>query len=77
VHNTQETRISTLLDYGEPDGPSAMAKLVGIPCAVAALFVLDGTIAQPGILAPLTPEINNPLMEELRKYDIQCYEQTI
>lgn len=39
-----ETRTSTLCEYGTPGGYSAMAKLVGVPCAVAVKFVLDGTI---------------------------------
>lgn len=42
-------------------GYSAMAKLVGVPCAVAVLKVLDGTIKEKGILAPMTPELNNPM----------------
>ena len=50
---------------------------MGIPCAVAVLFVLDGTIAEKGILAPMTPEINDPLIKELKKYGIECKEQTL
>jgi saccharopine dehydrogenase (NADP+, L-glutamate forming) len=29
--------------------------------------VLDGTISEKGILAPMTPRINNPLMKELKE----------
>ena len=32
---TTETRTSTLVDYGDVNGYSSMAKLVGVPCAVA------------------------------------------
>ena len=32
---TKETRTSTLCDYGDPKGYSAMARLVGVPCAIA------------------------------------------
>ncbi|MCJ1482935.1 Saccharopine dehydrogenase [NADP(+), L-glutamate-forming] [Schaereria dolodes] len=73
----KETRTSTLVEYGDPNGYSAMAKLVGIPCGIAVKQVLDGTISQKGILAPYTPEINNPLMEELKKYGIELKEQTV
>ncbi|CAG8750567.1 974_t:CDS:2, partial [Dentiscutata heterogama] len=31
----KETLTSTLLEYGNPPGPSAMAKLVGTPCGIA------------------------------------------
>ncbi|KAI9782027.1 MAG: Saccharopine dehydrogenase [NADP(+), L-glutamate-forming] [Peltula sp. TS41687] len=73
----KETRTSTLVEYGDPQGFSAMARLVGIPCAVATKLVLDGTISQKGVLAPLTPEINQPLMDELKKYGIECIEKTV
>lgn len=29
--------------------------------------VLDGVISEKGILAPMTPEINNPLIKELKE----------
>jgi len=73
----KETRTSTLVEYGDPKGYSAMAKLVGIPCGVAVKQVLDGTISEKGILAPMTSKINNPLMEELKKYGIVMIEKTI
>ncbi|OHW96127.1 saccharopine dehydrogenase [Colletotrichum incanum] len=65
---TKQTRLSTLCEYGstEPNGYSAMAKLVGIPCAVAVKQVLDGTLAEKGILAPMSSKINDPLIEELK-----------
>ncbi|RFU33563.1 hypothetical protein B7463_g2784, partial [Scytalidium lignicola] len=73
---SKETRTSTLVEYGDPKGYSAMAKLVGIPCGVAVKQVLDGTISEKGILAPMTPKINDPLMEELKKYGITMLEKT-
>jgi saccharopine dehydrogenase (NADP+, L-glutamate forming) len=68
---------STLLDYGDPNGYSSMAKLVGIPCGVAAQQVLDGIISTPGILAPLNEKINGPLMETLKKEGIECKEEIV
>ena len=74
---SKETRTSTLVEYGDPKGYSAMAKLVGVPCGVAVKQVLDGTISEKGILAPLTSKINDPLMAELKKYGIVLVEKTI
>ncbi|MCJ1293912.1 Saccharopine dehydrogenase [NADP(+), L-glutamate-forming] [Xylographa carneopallida] len=74
---SKETRTSTLCDYGDPSGYSAMAKLVGVPCAVAVKLVLDGTISETGILAPMSPKINDPLMAELKKYSIEMREETL
>lgn len=73
----KETRTSTLVDYGDPNGYSSMAKLVGVPCGIAVKQVLDGTISEKGILAPLSPKINDPLIEELKKYGIELKEQTL
>lgn len=73
----KETRTSTLVDYGDPKGYSSMAKLVGVPCGVAVKQVLDGTISEKGILAPMSPKINNPLIKELKKYGIELKEQTL
>ncbi|RDA86999.1 hypothetical protein CP532_6732 [Ophiocordyceps camponoti-leonardi (nom. inval.)] len=76
---TKQTRLSTLCDYGstEPGGYSAMAKLVGVPCAVAVKQVLDGTLSEKGVLAPMSSKINDPLIKELKKYGISCKEEIV
>jgi saccharopine dehydrogenase (NADP+, L-glutamate forming) len=75
---SRETRTSTLCEYGDPKGYSAMAKLVGVPCAVAVKQVLSGQLADKGVLAPMYAKINNPLMKELEeKYGITMVEKTI
>ncbi|CAK1360447.1 unnamed protein product [Cercospora beticola] len=77
----KEMRTSTLAEYGEPEGSggySAMAKLVGVPCAVAVLLVLNGKIQQKGVLAPVTPELVEPIRVELKeKYGIELKEKTL
>jgi saccharopine dehydrogenase (NADP+, L-glutamate forming) len=75
---SKEIRTSTLADYGEIGGYSAMAKLVGVPCAVAVQQVLDGTISEKGVLAPMSPELCRPLMKTLTdKYGIAFKEKSI
>jgi saccharopine dehydrogenase (NADP+, L-glutamate forming) len=75
---SKETRTSTLVEYGDPNGYSAMAKLVGVPCGVAILQVLNGTIKERGVLAPMDEKVNAPLMKELKeKYGIFLTEKTI
>ncbi|PYH99839.1 saccharopine dehydrogenase [Aspergillus ellipticus CBS 707.79] len=77
---TKQTRTSTLVEYGstEPSGYSAMAKLVGVPCAVAVKQVLNGTIAEKGVLAPMNSKLNDPLIKELKeKYGIACKEEIV
>ncbi|KAH9909985.1 Saccharopine dehydrogenase [Xylariomycetidae sp. FL2044] len=75
---SRETRTSTLCEYGDPKGYSAMAKLVGMPCGVAVKQVLDGTISEKGVLAPMSSKINDPIMKELKeKYGIYLEEKTL
>jgi saccharopine dehydrogenase (NADP+, L-glutamate forming) len=77
----KETRTSTLAEYGEPEGSggySAMAKLVGVPCAVAVQMVLNGEIKDKGILAPVTPELSEPIRLKLaEQYGIELTEKTL
>lgn len=75
---TTETRTSTLVEYGDPKGYSAMAKLVGVPCGVAVKQVLDGTISERGVLAPYQWSLCEPIMKELKeKYGIYLVEKTV
>lgn len=78
ANGTTETRTSTLIDYGNPEGYSSMAKLVGVPCAVACQQILDGTLSKVGLLAPMSSEINDPIMKTLKDdYGIYLTEKTI
>lgn len=55
-----------------------MARLVGVPCGVAVKQVLNGTISDRGILAPMNTKLNDPLIKELKEeYGIECIEKTI
>lgn len=77
ANGTKETRTSTLCEYGDPKGYSAMARLVGVPCAVAVQQVLDGKISQRGVIAPMSPEVVEPLRLELKeKYGIEMKEKS-
>ena len=77
----KEMRTSTLCNYGEPEGSggySAMARLVGVPCAVTVLMILNGEIKQKGILAPVTPELSEPIRIKLKEqYGIELAEKTL
>lgn len=49
-----------------------------MPCGVAVKQVLSGQISERGILAPMNPKINDPIMKELKeKYGIFMVEKTI
>jgi spermidine synthase / saccharopine dehydrogenase (NADP+, L-glutamate-forming) len=64
----QDTLTSTLHTYGSPSGHSAMAYTVGLPCGIATQLVLDGVLKTPGVHAPYSKEICDPIREHLEKY---------
>jgi spermidine synthase len=69
---------STLLDYGVPNGTTSMAKLVGVPCAIATRLILEGNTAlkQKGkIVAPYSAEVCDPIRIELEKEGIALQER--
>ncbi|KAF9897242.1 saccharopine dehydrogenase (NADP+, L-glutamate-forming) [Lobosporangium transversale] len=74
---TKQTRTSTILEYGNPEGASAMARLVGMPCGVATQLVLDGVINKPGILAPMSSDINDPLIKAIEAEGVVCHEEIL
>lgn len=78
ANGEEETRTSTLVDVGDPNGYSSMAKLVGVPCAVATQQILDGTLSTPGLHAPMSSKINDPIMKTLKDvYGIYLEEKTL
>lgn len=75
---TTEVRTSTLIDYGKVGGYSSMAATVGYPVSIATKLVLSGDIKGPGLVAPYSPEINDPIMKALKEnYGIYLTEKTI
>lgn len=78
---SKTTRTATLLEYGAPfhtgQGPSAMARLVGVPAGIATQLVLDGKINTPGVLAPYDRALVDILLEEVEKENIYVVEKDL
>lgn len=66
----RETHFSTLLEFGEPNGTTAMAKTVGVPCGIAVQLILDGKLNKKGVIAPMTMDICEPLITALEAENI-------
>jgi len=66
---------STLIDFGIPQGDSAMARTVSLPAAIATRLILEGVITQPGVHIPVTAKIYNPVLDELAQLKIVCRER--
>jgi saccharopine dehydrogenase (NADP+, L-glutamate forming) len=72
----KEKITSTLIDYGIPQGDSAMSRTVGLPAAIGAALILKGKIKDTGVHIPANPTIYEPALDELEKLDIVCKEKS-
>ncbi|MGZ3845517.1 MAG: saccharopine dehydrogenase C-terminal domain-containing protein [Flavisolibacter sp.] len=66
--------LSTLIVKGENDVHTAMAKTVGLPLGIATRLVLNGTISSGGLRVPVSKEIYEPVLAELKFHGIEFNE---
>jgi len=71
----EQSITSTLIDFGVPDGTTAMARTVGTPAAVGARMILEGQIELTGVQIPVLPEIYGPVLDELERLGIAFEER--
>jgi len=77
ANGEEEIITSTLEMYGTPGGHSAMAVTVGVPCGIATQLVLDGVLNKPGVQAPYTKDVCDPLIELLEKEGLGMVEARV
>ena len=65
---------SNMVIIGEDQTHTAMAKTVGLPVAMAALKILNEEITTPGVQIPISKEVYEPILEELKGHDISFKE---
>ena len=63
-----------MVAFGIPEGDSAMARTVSLPAAIGVRRILEGEITATGVLRPVTPEIYEPILDELTELGIECRE---
>ena len=68
---------ASMVVMGENSVQTAMAKAVGIPLAIAAKLLLMGKILQRGVVIPVSKEIYEPVLSELKTVGIELNEQEI
>ena len=61
---------ATMVNIGKDQTETAMARTVGLPVGIAALKILNGAITTPGVQLPITPEVYQPILEELSRNGI-------
>ncbi len=68
---------ASLAVIGHDQRHTAMARTVGLPIAMACKLVLNGAIADRGVLLPLKPVIYDPVLDELEKLGIVFREEEV
>ncbi len=66
---------SQMVDFGQPDGFTAIAKTVGLPAAIAAKLILTGKLEMKGCHIPTHPGIYKVVLEELKESGIKFNEK--
>lgn len=74
--NGQKKQIdATMVNIGDDQTHTAMARTVGLPVGIAAIKILNGEISTPGVQLPITKEVYGPILKELESYGIVFREE--
>ncbi|XP_050705954.1 alpha-aminoadipic semialdehyde synthase, mitochondrial-like [Eriocheir sinensis] len=69
----QEVKGITLVEYGDPEGFSAMARTVGLPAAMCVRMLLGGELQTRGCVLPLRKDIYSTLLTRLQAEGINAH----
>lgn len=75
LNGKKEQVKSSMVCIGDDQTYTAMAKTVGLPVGIAAIQILNGTIKTPGVLLPISKEIYEPILSELKENGIVFTEE--
>ncbi|WP_299217727.1 saccharopine dehydrogenase C-terminal domain-containing protein [uncultured Dokdonia sp.] len=68
---------ATMVNIGNDQVETAMARTVGLPVAMATLRILNGDITTPGVQLPIRKEVYAPILKELEEYGITFKEYDV
>jgi saccharopine dehydrogenase-like NADP-dependent oxidoreductase len=71
----KEVITSKLIDYGEINGDTSIARTVALPAACAVKMILDEEIPVKGVHIPVLPDIYIPILHELEHMGIELIEE--
>jgi saccharopine dehydrogenase-like NADP-dependent oxidoreductase len=71
----REKIVSTLVQFGEPGGDSAMARTVGLPAAIATRLILERRLTTPGVQVPVAAPVYEPILTELGSAGVRFVER--
>jgi saccharopine dehydrogenase-like NADP-dependent oxidoreductase len=68
---------ASLVAIGQDSTYTAMAKTVGLPLAISAKLLLNGKVTSRGVVIPTRSEWYEPILSELKSFDIELHEQEL
>jgi len=66
---------STLIEYGYPEGDSAMARTTGLPIAITAKLIVQEEFKEIGVHLPVDKKLYKPVLRELEELGITLKEK--
>jgi len=75
LHGKKEQIKSSMVCIGDDQTYTAMAKTVGLPVGIATIKILNREIKTPGVLLPISKEIYEPILGELKENGIVFTEE--
>lgn len=76
--NNKRYRItSSMVNIGEDQVYTSMSNTVGLPAAICAKMILNGEIKEKGVTLPVKPEIYEPILVELKSFEIDFIEEKV
>jgi saccharopine dehydrogenase (NADP+, L-glutamate forming) len=76
-NNKKKKIFSTFIDYGEPNGFTAISKSVGLPAAIATKLLLTNQLPITGCHIPTHPTVYTAVLKELTKMGLKFKEKTV
>ena len=68
---------SSMVSIGEDQTYTAMSNTVGLPVGICCKLILNGTINSTGVDLPISKQYYEPILEELKAYDISFNEKEV
>jgi saccharopine dehydrogenase-like NADP-dependent oxidoreductase len=68
---------SSMVNIGENHVYTSMSNTVGLPVAIAAKMIVNGSLTLKGVQLPIQKEVYIPILEELAQYNISFVEKEV
>jgi saccharopine dehydrogenase-like NADP-dependent oxidoreductase len=68
---------SSTVVIGKDQHFTAMSDTVGLPVAMATLKILNGEITKPGVQIPISKEVYEPILQELKEFGVVFHEKEV